>query len=36
MKFNLNSTFLYLVAGIFILFVLVQSMFFLVRALNEG
>lgn len=36
MKFNLNSTFLYLIAGIFILFVLVQSLFFLVRALNEG
>lgn len=36
MLFNLNSTFLYLVAGIFIVFVLIQSTFFLIRALNEG
>lgn len=36
MTFNLNSTFLYLVAGIFIVFVLIQSTFFLIRALNEG
>jgi len=36
MTFNLNSSFLYIVAGTFILFVLIQSIFFLVRALNES
>ncbi len=34
--FSLNSVFLYTVSGIFILFVIVQAMFFLVRAYREG
>jgi len=34
--FSLNSVFLYIVSGIFILFVIVQAMFFLVRAYREG
>jgi len=34
--FNLNDVFLYLVAGLFILFVIIQSMFFLLRAFKEA
>jgi hypothetical protein len=34
--FNLNSTFLFLVSGTFILFVIVQSLFFLVRAYRQA
>ncbi len=36
MKFSVNSTFLYLIAGAVILFVLAQSFFFLVRAYRRG
>ena len=36
MNFNINSTFLYLIAVCVILFVLVQSVFFLVRAYRRG
>ena len=36
MNFSVNSTFLYLVAGAVILFVLAQSIFFLVRAWRRG
>jgi hypothetical protein len=36
MKFNVNSTFLYGVAAVVILFVLAQSVFFLVRAFKRG
>lgn len=32
MEFNINSTFLYLLAVCVVLFVLVQSIFFLIRA----
>jgi hypothetical protein len=34
--FNLNSTFLFFISGIFILFVIVQACFFLVRAYRKG
>lgn len=34
--FDLNSVFLYTIAGIFILFVIIQSLFFLVRAVGEA
>ncbi len=34
--FSLNSVFLYIVSGIFIIFVIVQAMFFLIRAYKEG
>ena len=36
MNFNVNSTFMYIVAVIVILFVLAQSVFFLVRAYRRG
>ncbi len=36
MQFNVNSTFLYVVAAIVIVFVLTQSVFFLVRAYRRG
>lgn len=36
MKFNVNSPFLYLIAGAVIVFVLAQSAFFLVRAYRRG
>ncbi len=36
MNFSTNSTFLYIVAAVVILFVLAQSVFFLVRAYNRG
>ncbi len=36
MKFSVNSTFLYLIAGAVILFVLAQSFFFLIRAYRRG
>ena len=36
MKFNTNSPFLYIVGAIVILFVLAQSLFFLVRAYRRG
>ncbi|MBQ8404726.1 MAG: DUF5058 family protein [Clostridia bacterium] len=36
MEFNVNSTFLYVVAAAVILFVLAQSVFFLVRAYRRG
>lgn len=36
MKFNVNSTFLYLIAGAVIVFVLAQSFFFLIRAYRRG
>ena len=36
MNFNINSTFLYVLAAIVILFVLAQSVFFLVRAYRHG
>lgn len=34
--FNLNSGFLFLITGLFILFVVVQSLFYLIRAYKEG
>lgn len=34
--FNLNSTFLFIVSGCFIVFVIIQAIFFLRRAFNEG
>ena len=36
MEFNINSTFLYLLAVCVVLFVLVQSIFFLIRAYRRG
>lgn len=36
MNFSVNSTFLYLIAGAVILFVLAQSFFFLIRAYRRG
>lgn len=36
MEFNINSTFLYLLAVCVVVFVLVQSMFFLIRAYRRG
>lgn len=36
MQFNLNSTFLFLVAGSVIIFVLAQSIYFLIKALKEA
>ena len=36
MKFSVNSTFLYLIAGAVFLFVLTQSFFFLIRAYRRG
>ena len=36
MNFDVNSTFLYGVAAVVILFVLAQSVFFLVRAFKRG
>ena len=36
MKFNANSSFLYILAIVVIIFVLVQSMFFLIRAYRRG
>ena len=36
MEFNINSTFLYLLAVFVVLFVLVQSIFFLIRAYRRG
>lgn len=36
MNFNVNSTFLYIVAIIVILFVIIQSLFFLIRAYKRG
>lgn len=34
--FSLNSVFLYTLAGVFILFVVIQALFFLFRAINEA
>ena len=36
MEFNVNSPFLYAIAAVVILFVLAQSIFFLVRAYRRG
>ncbi len=36
MQFNTNSTFLYLIAAVVVVFVLAQSVFFLVRAYRRG
>lgn len=36
MKFQPNSTFLFTLAGLVILFVIAQSIFFLVRAYRRG
>ena len=36
MDFSVNSTFLYIIAGCVIVFVLAQSIFFLIRALKRG
>lgn len=36
MNFSTNSTFLYIIAAVVILFVIAQSIFFLVRAYNRG
>ena len=36
MNFSVNSTFLYLIAGAVVIFVLAQSVFFLVRAWRRG